>query len=409
MVTKKQIILIADSKYISTSDLMCSANSNCLYREILDPTPDIQSLFKMFNGKFFGGRLYCVELEWSKRMYQCAGICYSRRNRMGMSCVIRLSEPLLKLRSRKDLVETLLHEMIHALNFINGIMEGNGGHGQNFLSKMNEINRQAGTNISVYHTFHDEVDIYKTHWWRCDGSCQNRKPFYGFVKRTSNRAPSTNDFWWKQHEQTCGGKFIKVKEPEKKAKGRVGKENSNKSVVKKPKIAAGPSKPKIPPASPGTKDIRSFFPTIKTPDESLNDTHPPRESPTTSEPCFSGFGITLGGKGSGKSRLLDMFEKKTEKKSEPSVKTKRKLSDDEPFDSKRKSFHDSIMADFEDDDDIILIDDEFDDTISTPVNEKSNSADSAPSVSETCHCPICNFPMAVSLINDHLDLCLLVS
>lgn len=29
-----------------------------------------------------------------------------------------------------------------------------------------------------------------------------------------NRAPGPNDNWWAQHEATCGGKFIKVKEPE---------------------------------------------------------------------------------------------------------------------------------------------------------------------------------------------------
>lgn len=76
--------------------------------ESLDPTPDVHSLFGAFNSKFFQSRLHCVELEWSKRMYSCAGICYSRRNRMGQQVTIRLSEPLLKLRSRKDLVETLL-------------------------------------------------------------------------------------------------------------------------------------------------------------------------------------------------------------------------------------------------------------------------------------------------------------
>lgn len=33
-----------------------------------------------------------------------------------------------------------------------------------------------------------------------------------------NRAPGPNDFWWQQHQFTCGGKFIKIKEPEKKIK-----------------------------------------------------------------------------------------------------------------------------------------------------------------------------------------------
>lgn len=41
-------------------------------------------------------------------MYSCAGICYLKKNGYGMAITIRLSEPLLKLRSRKNLVETLL-------------------------------------------------------------------------------------------------------------------------------------------------------------------------------------------------------------------------------------------------------------------------------------------------------------
>uniref|UniRef100_A0A914RFF8 SprT-like domain-containing protein n=1 Tax=Parascaris equorum TaxID=6256 RepID=A0A914RFF8_PAREQ len=41
--------------------------------------------------------------------------CYEGR---GGLCSIRLSKPLLTFRSRKDLVETLLHEMIHAYLFV---------------------------------------------------------------------------------------------------------------------------------------------------------------------------------------------------------------------------------------------------------------------------------------------------
>lgn len=117
--------------------------------EVVDPTPNIHVLFPIFDRKFFQGKLLCVELEWSKRMYSCAGICYQRSNRLGRSCIIRLSEPLLKLRPRKDLVETLLHEMIHAYCFVLGIREGNGGHGPNFKKIMHGINRIAGTNITV--------------------------------------------------------------------------------------------------------------------------------------------------------------------------------------------------------------------------------------------------------------------
>ena len=29
------------------------------------------------------------------------------------------------------------------------------------------INDASGSNISVYHSFHDEVDAYRNHWWKC--------------------------------------------------------------------------------------------------------------------------------------------------------------------------------------------------------------------------------------------------
>lgn len=352
-------------------------------------------------------------------MYQCAGICYSRRNQMGMACVIRLSEPLLKLRSRKDLVETLLHEMIHAENFIRGIMEENGGHGKNFLSKMHEINRLAGTNISVYHTFIDEVNLYKKHWWRCDGACKNRGPFFGFVKRTCNRAPGKNDKWWQQHEQTCGGTFIKVKEPEKVVKAKKGKENKGKAVVPAPK----PSK-----TSPGT-DIRKFFkPSL---DDSGSDVFrtPPTVKPSTSKgsvdappkkPEFTTGGHTLGGASSGRSRLLDMFDDKR-KKAEEITKKRKILKDedeargaspkviviDDSFSSPNrdhKSFHDNIKSEFEDDDDIIFIDDEFDDNFAMP--KVSTIPTVVEPTSDSCHCPCCNVAIEITKINEHLDQCL---
>lgn len=346
-------------------------------------------------------------------MYQCAGICYSRRSRVGMACVIRLSEPLLKLRSRKDLIETLLHEMIHAWNFIRGISEENGGHGQNFLAKMHEINSVAGTNISVYHTFIDEVNLYKRHWWRCDGVCKNRAPYYGFVKRTSNRAPGKNDLWWKQHEQTCGGNFIKVKEPEKVVKKKGNKENKKKAIEPPSKKVKTPAK-----TSPGT-DIRKFF----KPDTPRSQ---PIASPSTNitlpdinpSPPTSG-GFVLGGPGNGRSRLLDL-SKETTKETEPKMKKKRKVEDsperagpsssdviviDDDFvppSSTRKPFQIDVKYEFEDDDDIILIDGEFDDEFPTQVSVKAPEKPK----SEMCQCPCCSAYVETAKINDHLDQCL---
>ncbi|KXJ67910.1 hypothetical protein RP20_CCG007765 [Aedes albopictus] len=230
--------------------------------EVVDPTPDIHVLFPIFDRKFFQGKLSCVELEWSKRMYSCAGICYQRVNRFGRSCIIRLSEPLLKLRARKDLVETLLHEMIHAYCFVLGIREGNGGHGPNFKKIMHGINRIAGTNITVYHTFHDEVNVYKTHWWKCNGPCRNRGPFYGMVKRTANRKPGPSDQWFAEHQRSCGGEFIKIREPEPKRKKASNKENEPRPLGSQSTTAAAgkKSKTKTSPAKvPEGNRISNYF------------------------------------------------------------------------------------------------------------------------------------------------------
>ncbi|XP_066467531.1 DNA-dependent metalloprotease SPRTN isoform X2 [Tiliqua scincoides] len=142
-------------------------------------------------------------------------------------CSIRLSEPLLKLRPRKDLIETLLHEMIHALLFVTNNDKDRDSHGPEFCKHMHRINRLTGANVTIYHEFHDEVDSYRQHWWRCDGPCKSRKPYFGYVKRAMNRAPSANDFWWSEHQQTCGGTFTKVKEPENYSKK--GKEKNQQA------------------------------------------------------------------------------------------------------------------------------------------------------------------------------------
>ncbi|XP_027726571.1 sprT-like domain-containing protein Spartan [Vombatus ursinus] len=180
--------------------------------ELVDPNPDLRALFVQFNKLYFWGRLGAVEVKWSFRMTLCAGFC--KYEGKGGMCSISLSEPLLKLRPRKDLIETLLHEMIHAYLFVTNNDKDREGHGPEFCKHMRRINRLTGANITIYHNFHDEVDVYRQHWWRCNGPCRNRKPYYGYVKRAMNRAPSAKDFWWAEHQRTCGGTYIKVKEPE---------------------------------------------------------------------------------------------------------------------------------------------------------------------------------------------------
>ncbi len=186
--------------------------------EDLDPTPDLHALFREFDRRFFWSSLQMCEVRWSPRMTLCAGVC-SYQRRAGY-CSIRLSVPLLKLRPRSDLVETLLHEMIHAYLFVTDGDDDHDGHGPAFHRHMGRINGEAGTNISVYHSFYDEVAEYQTHWWRCDGPCQARPPYFGLVKRSMNRAPGKNDRWFAEHQANCGGTFVKIKEPEGEWIGR---------------------------------------------------------------------------------------------------------------------------------------------------------------------------------------------
>lgn len=223
--------------------------------EMLDPNPDVRAMFLEFNDMFFWGKLSGVEVKWSPRMTLCAGVC-SYEGRGGL-CSIRLSEPLLKLRPRKDLVETLLHEMIHALLFVTQNNRDRDGHGPEFCKHMNRINKASGTKITVYHSFHDEVDVYRQHWWRCNGPCQSRKPYFGYVKRAMNRAPSHLDPWWEDHRRSCGGTYTKVKEPEGYGQKKSGKKDKAASSIS---AAENKKTESSKPSTSGSQDIRNLIP-----------------------------------------------------------------------------------------------------------------------------------------------------
>ncbi|KAG2372914.1 hypothetical protein C9374_008835 [Naegleria lovaniensis] len=203
--------------------------------ELKSPTPDVHILFTHFDKKYFHNKLgACTTLRWSSKMTLCAGICYSQYQKLTITktytgktpgdvvkkqeqisqrvCTISLSEKLLKFRPSIDTISTLIHEMIHAFLFIDSNVVDREGHGDNFKWWMNYINRveaNTGIHITIYHSFHDEVDYYRQHHWKC-AKCSM------LVKRAMNRAPNKYDDWFPDHEKKCGGTFIKVKEPEKK-------------------------------------------------------------------------------------------------------------------------------------------------------------------------------------------------
>ncbi|CAG8687561.1 22406_t:CDS:2 [Dentiscutata erythropus] len=184
-------------------DLESNENPEDLY-------PDIHGLFIAFDQQYFWGCLKSVEVKWSTKMtlVWCAGLCYYQA---GGYCSIRLSEPLLKFRTRQDMIETLLHEMIHAYLFVTNNNKDHNAHGPEFLKHMERINAVAGTKISVYHKFHNE------------GPCQYKAPYFGIVQRAMNRPPQPADNWWGKHKQSCGGNYHKIAEPQKEEKNQVTK------------------------------------------------------------------------------------------------------------------------------------------------------------------------------------------
>tara|TARA_R110002003_G_scaffold269_2_gene17966 strand:+ start:28103 stop:28855 length:753 start_codon:yes stop_codon:yes gene_type:complete len=124
----------------------------------------------------------------------------------------------LQYRPRTDTINTLLHEAIHAYFFITTSWrhsrgDDGTGHGVGFQLLADAINNHGSYDITIYHTFHDEVESYQTHVWQCDGPCKSQPPYFGVVKRSMNRAPGKGDTWWATHEAGCGGTYTKIQEP----------------------------------------------------------------------------------------------------------------------------------------------------------------------------------------------------
>jgi hypothetical protein len=196
--------------------------ASILHEDGSSPFIDVQELLSLYNILYFRSLLPSrVEVSWSTRLTLSAGMCELVKDGEGKYRQIRLklSEPLLKYRTRSDTINTLLHEAIHAYFLVTtGWKHSRGddgtGHGSGFLLLADAISNHGGYNVTVYHTFHDEVDAYRTHVWKCDGPCQHQPPFFGLVKRSMNRPPSKSDPWWTKHQEECGGTYTKISAPE---------------------------------------------------------------------------------------------------------------------------------------------------------------------------------------------------
>jgi predicted SprT family Zn-dependent metalloprotease len=332
--------------------------------ELVDPSPDIRALFQQFDKLYFWNRLGSCVVEWSKRMTICAGIFYLREGG-----IIRLSEPLLKYRPRHDLIQTLLHEMIHAYLYLTRNFKDRGEHGDEFKSHMNRINHLAKTNITVYHSFHDEVNHCRQHVWRCNGVCRQTPPFYGYVKRSMNRAPGKNDVWWSQHQSKCNGTFEKVSEPESFKAKQAAKVETKKSQLtgnvtikeeQKSSSSSSSSKKEISIVSNNKKlDVYFNLQINSTSKSSSNES----EKSKAASSLINKKAIAASSSDSTKTPEIEVYLAKKRKKPEESSKT-----------ASAKTCPD-----------IILLDDDSDDDKDSAFSKKTSRLDSA----EMVECPIC--------------------
>jgi hypothetical protein len=134
-----------------------------------------------------------------------------------------------------------LHEAIHAYFFVTTSWrhsrgDDGTGHGVGFQLLADAINNHGNYEITVYHTFHDEVDSFRTHVWQCNGPCRQKPPFFGLVKRSMNRAPGKTDNWWARHEAECGGTYTKIQEPELTKKQRDAMSRKERAGLQKNKL-----------------------------------------------------------------------------------------------------------------------------------------------------------------------------
>ena len=115
-----------------------------LARELL-ARPDIKSMYRQFNSRYFDSQLPDIPVEWG-RSKVWAGVCkgtWNRATREGKVKEINLSTYIEN--ADQDVIEgVLLHEMVHAISIVTGRYDG---HGMMFSALLSQYGRAAGRNI----------------------------------------------------------------------------------------------------------------------------------------------------------------------------------------------------------------------------------------------------------------------
>lgn len=140
---------------------------------------DLQARWSNLNARYFARLLPPIPIVWSRRLTASVGLFTSQ----GGPCTpqttvtgqrrreIRLSLPLLERLAvrtpyaERELLNTLVHEMIHQWQF--DVLKRRPDHGLDFLRKMTEINRSGEVAVTTYHSLQREVLALSRFAWRC--------------------------------------------------------------------------------------------------------------------------------------------------------------------------------------------------------------------------------------------------
>lgn len=149
------------------------------YTDLGNTDTELKKLYNHYNKLMFKNKLpKLVAVEWSTRMTSSAGYCRSiPKNRMIRTSdtndykhLIKLSVPYHE-RFTDEVVDTLVHEMIH-------VLYPTDGHGYAFKSQMDLINSQFGMKLAVRATGSATVNyVY---------ACENCGQEYERIRKMKN-------------------------------------------------------------------------------------------------------------------------------------------------------------------------------------------------------------------------------
>lgn len=166
-----------------------------LNRVLREPLPNLYEVFRIYNEKYFDNVIRGFAFRWCGQLRSIAGRARTYPHRW-----ISLSKEIHVGRTMKIMVETLLHEMVHAYLFCISDREAM-DHGPRFLEVMNDVNARSGLSIAVFDNGGLNHIMHLQTIWQCT-NCKE--------EMVRLRPVRPNDKSVKNHAKTCSGSWVVV-------------------------------------------------------------------------------------------------------------------------------------------------------------------------------------------------------